>query len=140
MSEGADGFTVEGYTACRTCGRHFVTNGKRRCGDCLSALVVVGEAEAVARAAARPAPKRTTRARKPRRLTKAQKDEKRKWNRARSRALTRLRQIHPELYEVLLAEEKAALGLDPSLDVRPANVGPLERELVSAAAAAGPSS
>lgn len=134
MNEGADGFTVVGYILCRTCDSHFVDDGRHtRCPACVRADVVVGEAEAMARAAARPPAKRPTRGRKPRKMTKAQKDEKRLWNRARSRALTRLRQIHPDLYEVLLAEEKAALGLDPSLDSRPANVGPLERELVRSA-------
>jgi hypothetical protein len=134
MNEGADGFTVVGYTICRSCDQHFVDDGKHtRCPRCIRAEVVVGEAEAVTRAAARPPAKRPTRGRRPRKLDVAQKDQKKKWNRARSRALTRLRQIYPEVYEVLLAEEKAALGLDPSLDSRPANVGPLERELVRSA-------
>jgi hypothetical protein len=130
--EGADGFVVAGYTACVSCGGQYVTNGKRRCEPCRKGLVLVGEAAAVAKAATRPASSRPSRARKPRKLSAAERTRKRMWNRARSNALTRLRQIHPELYEVLLAEEKAKLGLDPHLDSRPANIGPLERELSSA--------
>lgn len=134
---GADDFVTEGYTACSSCGHWFVADPKRpnrrKCEGCVTADKVTAEATAVARAAARPAPKRPSRGRRRRKPTAKQAAQKRLWNRARSNALTRLRQIHPEMYEVLLAEEKAKLGLDPGLDVRPANVGPLERELTGTA-------
>jgi hypothetical protein len=71
---------------------------------------------------------RPTRARK-HRPSPRDPERRRLWNRARSRAIQRLVRIHHPLYEVLLAQEKAELGLDPGLDVRSPGSGAIEHEV-----------
>lgn len=67
--------------------------------------------------------------RRKRKLTPAERENKRLWNRARSRATQRLIRLNHPMYELLLAEAKAELGLDSRLDIRPPGAGPIEREL-----------
>ncbi len=126
-AEGADGFVPAGYVACR-CGALKVEGTLRKglCADCIRSGVHHLE---LVRLDDRPAPKRPTRGRKNKPLTDEAKDRKRRWNRARSRALMRLARLHHPLYEVLLAEELAAEGLDPRLDVRSPGAGGFEREM-----------
>lgn len=133
-AEGADGFVAAGYEACRRCGGWAAEGNLRAgyCDDCLKAgagrLELVREVE-------RPAPRRSSRGRKAPRLTAAQRERKRRWNRARSRALHRLSRVQHPLYEVLLAEELAREGLDPHLDQRSAGSATIEREMRSRAVA-----
>ena len=113
---GADQFTPEGYEACRHCGHFMVAGGKyRSCDACRRQRVEnARHLELVDLAQRKPARRR----RRARKLTAAEREQKRVWNRARSRAIQRLVRVHHELYLMLLAEEKAKLGLDPSLDAR----------------------
>ncbi len=128
-AEGAAGFVAEGYEACR-CGAWKVEGTLRNglCAECVRAGVHHLE---LVRLDDRPAPKRPTRGRKNKPLTDEAKDRKRRWNRARSRALMRLARLHHPLYEVLLSEELATEGLDPRLDVRSPGAGGFEREMRS---------
>ena len=132
MSEGADGFVVEGYEACRHCGT-WKPEGRLRnrlCPECIGAGI--GRLEVV-HLGDRPAPKRATRGRKAKPLTAEQRERKKRWNRARSRALVRLTRLQHPLYEVLLAEELAAEGLDPRLDERSPGPGGFDREMARSA-------
>ena len=128
VSTGADAFVVEGYRGCAQCGVWKVEGTLRRgyCDDCLGKGA--GRLELV-RELDRPAPKRPSRARRTRKLTAEQQIAKRNWNKARSLALHRLARIHHPLYEVLLAEAKAELGLDPRLDQRAPGSAALERAM-----------
>lgn len=128
MTEGADGFVAVGYSACRHCGEWKVegTLRNRLCDVCIKAGV--GRLEVV-QLGERPAPKRPSRGRRTKPLTAVQRDRKKKWNRARSRALMRLARLNHPLYEVLLAEELAAEGLDPRLDQRAGGSAAFEREM-----------
>lgn len=130
--EGVDALVPVGYAACKRCGEWAVDGTMRTgyCADCLSAGA--GRLELV-RAAGRPAPNHPSRGRRPTKLTNAQRERKRRWNRARSRALMRLSRVQHPLYEVLLAEELAREGLDPRLDQRPSGSAAIEREITASA-------
>lgn len=129
---------VAGYQACSVCGEWTVESGSadRRCADCRAeAADVARHLEVVHQVRDRTVVSRPTRARKRRKhkLTAAEREQRRLWNRARSRAIQRLVRIHRPLYQVLLAEEKERLGLDPRLDERSAGSAAIERSIAESA-------
>jgi hypothetical protein len=107
---------VAGYLVCRKCGEWFVK------GDGVASLVLCSACFRAAKAV--DDQKRlkyevegrvfTTPAKKPRKRQKRTEGVAayhRLWNRARSRAVTRLIQIDKPLFELLMAEEKERVGL-----------------------------
>lgn len=122
---------VAGYYACRKCGEWTPDNAGRRqiCPDCLRN---VGDqartVELAYEVAGRVLVDRPTRARR-HRQPKRDPKSRRLWNRARGRAMQRLVRIHRPLYEVLLAQEKAELGLDPHIKVRSTGSVAIERAM-----------
>ncbi len=131
---GADGFVPLGHEACRHCGDLYV-EGVLVGGACIDcARLILEQArtmEVVHAVNGRTVVNRPTKSkrRRKRKLTPAERENKRLWNRARSRAIQRLIRLNHPMYEMLLAEEKAKLGLDSRLDVRPPGAGPIEAEL-----------
>lgn len=122
-----DELVVAGYVACGRCGE-WIPEGRRLCGDCTKAVETeAATVELAYEVAGRRLVSRPTRGR--RRKSGRDPERHRLWNRARSRATARLVKIHHPLYEVLLAQEKAALGLDPRLDDRSPGSGAIERSL-----------
>jgi hypothetical protein len=126
QSSGADGFVPVGYRSCRGCGEFMlVTQRASYCVTCRDEMATEARALELATLDRRPLVTRPTKARR----RKARPTEARRlWNRARSRAMQRLVRIHRPMYEVLLAEEKAALGLDPHLDERHPGDGAIAAE------------
>jgi hypothetical protein len=126
-----DDLTVAGYYACRKCGE-WTPDGVGKRGYCPDCMKRLGEEarhlEIAYEVAGRKLVSRPTRSR-PARPSRRDPERRRLWNRARSRAIQRLVRIHHPLYEVLLAQEKEALGLDPGLDVRSPGGGAIEREV-----------
>jgi hypothetical protein len=125
--EGADLFVPVGYRSCQGCGEFMlVTLRASRCADCRDEMASEARAPELATLDHRPLVTRPTKARRRRKARPT--EAKRLWNRARSRAMQRLVRIHRPMYEVLLAEEKAALGLDPHLDERHPGDGAITAE------------
>lgn len=126
-----DDIVVAGYYACRRCGE-WVPDGVGRRGYCTDCMRDIGDEartiELAYEVEGRTLVSRPTRARK-HRQPKRDPESRRAWNRARSRALQRLKRIHAPLYEVLLAQEKAELGLDPRLDKRSTGSAAIERAI-----------
>lgn len=134
MTTGADAFVAVGYESCTSCGDWF-PEGTRRGGKCATCAALILEQcrtmEVAHAVDGRTIVNRPTRARRKakRKLTPAERHQKRLWNRARSRAIQRLIRLNKPMYEILMAEAKAELGLDPRLDRRSAGAGPIEAEL-----------
>lgn len=137
MTTGAECFVPVGFEACRHCG-DFHVEGEMiggACQECAAAILEQSRNMEVALAVGgRTVVHRPTRAkrRRKRKLTAAEREHKRLWNRARSRATQRLIRLNHPMYELLLAEEKAKLGLDSRLDARPPGVGPIDSVLAEA--------
>lgn len=134
MTTGADCFVPLGHEACRHCGDLHVEGVMvgGACTDCAALLLEQARTMEVVHAVnGRTVVSRPTKAkrRRKRKLTPAERENKRLWNRARSRAIQRLIRLNHPMYELLLAEAKAELGLDSRLDVRPPGAGPIEAEL-----------
>jgi hypothetical protein len=123
---GADAYVPLGYTACR-CGEWVVTpvdgSTLALCPECRAALKGRSDEgrlryEIDGRAFTRKPPK--PRKRHHAKRTPAQKETRRKLDRARIRAYVRLAEIYRPMYELLYAEEKLREGLEPSTaSVRP---------------------
>lgn len=127
-----DDIVVAGYYACRRCGEWTPDGvGKRGyCPDCVKTTNdEAATIELAYQAHGRTLVSRPTRARH--KSKKRDPASRRTWNRARSRAMQRLVRIHRPLYEVLLAQEKAELGLDPGIDQRSPGSGVIEKAIRS---------
>jgi len=111
---------VDGYTVCEHCGGFEVTEiavAGRYCRSCTRELAEQERNEAIAFEVEgreflykAPPPKRST----PNKKNKQTPSDPR-WAVARYRALRRLAQIYGPMYELLLAEEKAKAGMNPTL-------------------------
>ena len=112
-----------GYTRCVACGAvvlvSFARQAKGRCKECwkdrhpLATLEIINQS--VRRSAS--AMVRQTPASKRPRTTQGDRDNRR----ARKHAMRRLAVIFPDLYAMLLDEERAALGLAPIARYDPSN-------------------
>jgi hypothetical protein len=107
---------IEGYVTCATCGdpwllREVANRTGGVCSTCWRERRRPGSLEVVADATVL-----TVEARKPhrrRRGTRGASETRHRSEHARRRAKTRLAHLFPEVYEQLLAEERAAVGLEP---------------------------
>lgn len=111
---------VVGYVVCVGCRDALVLDvTARRTGDlCVDCLAERGEPlrhiEVEARGARLPIPLRATRPKRSHRTsTPESRARERLVDKCKDRARKRLAAIFPDLYDVLLAEERAAVGLDP---------------------------
>jgi hypothetical protein len=107
---------IEGYVTCATCGdawvlREVASRTGGVCSKCwregrrTASLPIVADATTLSVDVRKP--------RRRRRGTRGSIDTRHRSEHARRRAKTRLAQLYPEVYEQLLAEERAALGMEP---------------------------
>jgi hypothetical protein len=116
-----DAFDVTGYFQCIECHKWIVEGqpgtSVRLCRDCAATRAAEAEVarlnyEVEGRVYEMGPAERIRRTRK-RTISEASAERTKLANKAYYRALHRLAQIHRPLFDVLLVEEKAALGLDP---------------------------
>jgi len=109
---------VQGYVLCARCRDSLVIEpvANRTGGICTTCLAERGsplkEIEVEARGARFQIPLGRPK-RAPRRKSPEAKARERVVDKCKERAMKRLRAIFPDLYDILLAEERAAVGLDP---------------------------
>lgn len=109
-------FEVAGYHTCRACGDAWVLESdfSRTGGVCVSCwLSKVGEPIHELEVLAGTATVKIRPRSRPARKNRGRDDTARKAELARRRARSRLSGLYPDVYEVLLAQERAALGLRP---------------------------
>lgn len=117
---GADVHEIVGYVVCEGCGNDIVLDVvARRTGSlCTACFVERGEPlrtiEVEARGARLPIPiERPDRRKRKKKPNPDAKARDRQLDKCKDRARRRLQAIFPDLYDVLLAEERAAAGFDP---------------------------
>lgn len=119
-NENANRIEVAGYVACKNqwCADLVIKEVAQRTGGFCSVCWQkefeenVSHLEVVARSSREP--RRTSiNASRRQRPNKGVRGNQKMVERAKSRALTRLKNLFPDLYDIFLAEERAKVGLDP---------------------------
>lgn len=137
--EGADEFVVVGHLACSNCGDFVLETARTaRLGLCDECTATIDEAVSKGRLqyeiqgtiiAAEPT-KRRFRKRSPRNDSPEAHERARLRSQARSKAYSRLALVYRPMWELILAEERAKLGLEPDPAHAPTRLVEVPREIM----------